>query len=519
MHTECATKTAIDRRALVAGAAGAVALGTLAASSAQADEASIPTGFDAETDVLVIGGGIGGCIAAYEASRQGASVMVAEAGAELGGSFLLSSGYMRSSHLVRIYADAADDPENLELLHQLAPTADAALLSRVLTDWDDFAREYLPSIGSDYYEAVDYQGFMQGTFPNEEGTGTYESRKAFMDDLGASIEGAGGEIRLCTRGVDLVVEDGTVVGAVLFDREGVRTKVRARAVILACGSYVNDPVSKVEYVGPYADNTVPRAVPFNVGDGQRMAAAAGACLTKGMGRFYGFFAPWPSVLPATPEAYDAANKADISKIYRLGATLGASGILVNLAGKRFADEGNQFRVAAGAYHASELLAQQDQAVGFGIVDAQLADVADSVAWLADLGAVVEQADTLEGLVDLLAARGVDRDALLKTLSDYVAGNVAEFDVPDSRIAAGTAKGLVQPPFYALQVTSAISRMFGGVKIDADGHAVGHSGQPVPGLYATFGCAGGMEYDEYLGCIGNSALFGKIAAQTAVQELG
>ena len=92
-------------------------------------------------------------------------------------------------------------------------------------------------------------------------------------------------------------------------------------------------------------------------------------------------------------------------------------------------------------------------------------------------------------------------------------------MPDSRIAAGTAKGLVQPPFYALQVTSAISRMFGGVKIDADGHAVGHSGQPVPGLYATFGCAGGMEYDEYLGCIGNSALFGKIAAQTAVQELG
>ena len=88
MHTECATKTAIDRRALVAGAAGAVALGTLAASSAQADEASIPTGFDAETDVLVIGGGIGGCIAAYEASRQGASVMVAEAGAELPGAYV-----------------------------------------------------------------------------------------------------------------------------------------------------------------------------------------------------------------------------------------------------------------------------------------------------------------------------------------------------------------------------------------------------------------------------------------------
>ena len=48
---------------------------------------------------------------------------------------------------------------------------------------------------------------------------------------------------------------------------------------------------------------------------------------------------------------------------------------------------------------------------------------------------------------------------------------------------------------------------------------GTAASPCPALYATFGCAGGMEYDEYLGCIGNSALFGKIAAQTAAQELG
>lgn len=496
--------------------AAGVGMVGMAASQVQASE--VPTSeWDKETDILVIGGGIGGVLAAYEASRSGARAVLAEAGAELGGSFLLSSGYMRSSHLVRIYSEASD-PTDLDQLRSLAPTADPELLSRVLCDWDDFVLRYMTAIESDYYEATDYQGFMQGTFPGEDGAGTYESRRAFIDDVRAHIEAAGGEVLLATRGTDLVVDDGRVVGAVLFDRAGAKTKTKASAVILACGSYVNDPVAKVAYVGPCADNTVPRAVPYNVGDGQRMATEAGACLTKGMGRFYGFFAPWPNILPSTPEAYDAANKADVSKIFRLGATLGASGILVNIAGKRFADEGCPFHVAAGAYHASELLAQQDQAIGFGIVDSQLNDVADSVAWLAERGAVVEQANTLEELADLLALRGVDRDGLMKTLNDYVAGDVVTFDVPDSRMAAGTAKGLTEPPFYALQVTSAISRMFGGVKIDADAHVMGHSGFAVPGLYATFGCAGGMEYDEYLGCIGNSALFGKIAAETAAREL-
>jgi succinate dehydrogenase/fumarate reductase flavoprotein subunit len=50
------------------------------------------TGFEQETDVLVVGSGAGGLVAALTAAAQGLDVLVVEKAAEYGGSTSLSGG-------------------------------------------------------------------------------------------------------------------------------------------------------------------------------------------------------------------------------------------------------------------------------------------------------------------------------------------------------------------------------------------------------------------------------------------
>jgi 3-oxosteroid 1-dehydrogenase len=81
------------------------------------------TGFEQETDVLVVGSGAGGLVAALTAAAQGLDVLVVEKAAEYGGSTSLSGGGAwapNAPELVR--AGERDDPEKVvDYLQAIAP--------------------------------------------------------------------------------------------------------------------------------------------------------------------------------------------------------------------------------------------------------------------------------------------------------------------------------------------------------------------------------------------------------------
>jgi hypothetical protein len=105
--------TSIDRRGFLAsGAAGAVAM---AAASAQPAQAQEPLRWDREVDVVVIGAGAGGLVAAIAAREKGASVVIVEKNFDIGGRAMMSFGglYIGGGNRMQKAIGVEDSPDRI----------------------------------------------------------------------------------------------------------------------------------------------------------------------------------------------------------------------------------------------------------------------------------------------------------------------------------------------------------------------------------------------------------------------
>jgi fumarate reductase flavoprotein subunit len=190
-------------------------------------------------DLLVAGAGMAGLAAAARGRELGADVVVAEKGDRPGGSMLLSSG------MVWRY-------EEWERFRAECPDGDAKLQRLVWERLDE-------SIG--WLES-------QGVQALQRETGNPLT-------VGARFDTAGLTQALAARAGDLQL------GRALTELpEGIPT-------ILATGGFQGDPGLVERHITPEAPSLVLRANPGSTGDGLRLALAAGAGTSAGMGEFYG----------------------------------------------------------------------------------------------------------------------------------------------------------------------------------------------------------------------------------------
>lgn len=335
--------------------------------------------------------------------------------------------------------------------------------------------------------------------------------EGLLDALTAACRRNGVDLWYCARALSLLADDDGVQG-IRVKREGKTVDVWGRAVVLAAGGFQANPEWRARYLGPGWELAKVRGTRFNTGEVIEMALQIGASPT---GNWSGCHAVgWER---NAPEFGDLAVGDQFQKhSYPFG-------IMLNAEGKRFVDEGADFRNYTYAKYGRAILNQSGQ-FAWQVFDAKVKHLLRDEYHIKQVTKVTAQ--TLDELVSKLD--DVDASAALKEIHAYNAA--VKRDVPfnpnlkDGRGTASLAVNksnwantLDTPPFEAYAVTCGITFTFGGLRIDTMARVQSVDGRPIPGLYAAGELVGGIFYFNYPGGSGltNGAVFGKIAGANAV----
>jgi tricarballylate dehydrogenase len=334
-----------------------------------------------------------------------------------------------------------------------------------------------------------------------------------VESLFHAAEREGIDVWYDSRAVDLLHSHSDGVTGVLVERAGTTVEVQARAVVLACGGFQANSAWRAKYLGPGWDLAKVRGTRYNTGDGIEMALRIGA---EPHGHWSGSHAVgWDLNAPlyGDLEVGDGFQKHS----YPLG-------IMVNARGRRFVDEGADFRNYTYAKYGRVIL-EQPQQFAWQVFDNKVTHLLRDEYRIRQVTKV--QADTIEDLAAKLD--GVDADAFVRSVQEF--NEAVRVDVPfdptvlDGRGTRGLevpktnwANPLDSPPFTAYAVTCGITFTFGGLHISPDGAVLRTGDRPIPGLFAAGELVGGLFYFNYPGGSGLTAgaVFGRIAGRSAAQ---
>jgi tricarballylate dehydrogenase len=488
--------------------------------------------------VVVVGAGNAGLCAGLAAAEQGARVIVLERAprAERGGNSAFTAGALRITY------DGPADLRRLmpELTEAEWETNDFGTYPAA-SFYDDMARvtesrcnpdltevlvtrslptaEWMRSQGVRFVPMYHSQAFkIDGRFRFWGGL-TVEvvgGGLGLVDTLSASAERAGITLLYETRAIALRQQAGQVTGVEVRARDGSTEVIPADAVVLASGGFQANAEWRTRYLGPGWDLAKVRGTRFNTGDGIRMALDIGA---RAIGNWSGCHAVgWDRNAPDFGDRRVGDGFQKHSYPF---------GIMVNADGRRFVDEGADFRNLTYARYGREVLAQPRQ-FAWQIFDAKVAALLRDEYHIKQVTRVT--ASTLEELSRKLD--GVDADTFLGEIKRYnEAVRVSVPFNPNVKDGRGTdgivpaksnwANRIDTPPFEAYMITCGITFTFGGLAVDPrTGAVLADEGHPIPGLFACGELVGGLFYFNYPGGSGltSGAVFGRLAGTGAARQL-
>jgi tricarballylate dehydrogenase len=487
-----------------------------------------------DCDVVVVGAGNAALAAAVSAREQGAGrVLVLEkAPQELrGGNTHYSGGLFRfafddvadllpllpepSRRDPKILAGAGSYPEARFLgdLMRVTENRSEPELAEMLVRRSRATVNWLVEQGVELEPAVSLSGvkvggtvkWPSGAVLRARGEGVGLSRMWFE-----IAERRGVEIRYQSRAARLLQDRrGRVTGVTVEGPEGFE-ELTARAVVLGCGGFEANPEWRARYLGRPWDLVKVRGTRYNTGDGLRMALEIGALPH---GQWTGAHAT-----PIDAEAPPYGDRRLTDKTNRLSYPLG---LMLNIHGRRFVDEGEDFQFYTYAKYGAAIL-NQPRGLAFQLFDAKAAPLLEG-RYRTGTRIV---ADSLDALVKQLP---LDRTTALEALQEYNAA-VAPGRFDPSELDGLATKGLGLPksnwaqpldtkPFSAYPVTCGITFTFGGVRVNERAQVLSTSWEPIPGLYACGEMVGGLFYMNYPGGSGltSGAVFGRLAGAHAAGE--
>jgi len=484
-------------------------------------------------DVVVVGAGNAGLSAALSAAEWGATVLVLEAAPEhlRGGNTYFTGGLFRFAFdgvedVTELVPDASEremasvdvgsypESEYYADVMRLSEGLSDPGLARALVSQSQSTMMWLKGKGVRWALATGRQSFKRGEVMRFWGGLAIEAvggGKGISDRLFEQAGAADVEVLYEAKATGLLIDrGGRVTGVLIKDRRGTR-EVSTSAVVLGCGGFEANAEMRARYLGPGWDLAKVRGTSYNMGDGIQMALDVGA---KPYGHWSGCHAvAWDMNAPP----YGDRTIADLFQKHSYPL-----GLIVNVDGERFVDEGADFRNYTYAKYGREILSQP-QRIAFQLFDEKTRKLLRDEYRMPQ--ASVVRAGTIEDLADGL---DVDRDGLVRTVREFNAAvQDGGFDptVLDGKGTRGIAPPksnwalpLDSPPYLGYAVTCGITFTFGGLKIDERARVLDTADSPIPGLYAAGELVGGLFYNNYPGGSGLMAgsVFGRIAGTSAAR---
>ncbi len=483
-------------------------------------------------DVIVVGGGNAALCAALSARENDASVLLLERApeAQRGGNSAYTGGGFRMVH------------HGADTVRTVVPDLSEGEIAN--TDFGEYTTEqYLDDLGrvTQYYcdpdlaemlvlnstETVQWLHGRGVRFVPRFGRYAFKHEGKFKFFGGTVVEAAGGgrglvqaeytaaekhgvDIRYGAQAIGLVCGSEGIQG-VRVRANGVEEEISAKAVVLAAGGFEANREWRARYLGPGWDMAKVRGTRYNTGDGIRMAIDIGA-------QPYG---QWSGCHSVSWERY-APDFGELDRPITASRNGYPFSIMVNAGGKRFVDEGADFRNYTYAKYGRVVL-EQPGGYAWHVFDSQVDHLLHDE--YRSKGTTKVQADTLEELVAKM--EDVNPPQFLKTVREFNAAvkrdAVFNPNIKDGKCTTGLAieksnwaNPIEKAPFSAYAVTCGITFTFGGLKIDTATRVLDIADAPLPGLFAAGELVGGLFYFNYPGSSGLMAgsVFGRIAGREA-----
>ena len=451
-----------------------------------------PEAADCSCDVVVVGAGSAGMLAALEAAPSAQVILVEKQGLLGGGDTMFASSGLAGGGGYTVYKQGIEGATEQDYLDAKLASAEKTGLPVDVENLSAYS--LLSGEALDRYLAlgVPFGKYNPKTFSNTTDDGSSPGTH-IIKRLGEAVRRAGIDTRLNTKLVSIVMDGDRAAGVVVENPTGQYT-ISAKAVILACGGfgYNEDMLATYAQAERYIGLPHSGAVSAK-GEGILAAREIGAALSN------------MTAVKANNICHVAENGAVISL-----AAIQSIAALVNANGERFVSESG-----TTIDQKSEAELDQPGQGAWAIFDQVSMDEKALLRGYDALG-YFAQGNTWE---ELAAAMELDASATQNFVNAMTAWQQAGEGAEDPDFGGTVVNGFVKAPYYAAAVKPAMQSTYGGVTTDPEARALREDGSAIPGLYAAGAVSGH-------GCFGNAvgngltiaSVFGMVAARTAVAEL-